>query len=282
MEQIQKFSAFPQRALQWNHWGCPAQGLTLLPSDEACSILLNIPQLCKDDPSTFDKSLALSNVCEGYYSISGNFDPLSNFWCGSPVVYDQTMWPTRQHAMSAAKLKVTGTESYPEIRNTMFQFANNDPIRARYYELVASKPQYRQEWISNRVKIVNDILLQSAFQNSHVMMTVLLPEIVKDDYPNTTGYLYQGDPLRRDHFWDNPGQNAMGWVWSDVRYVLRSVATYVKYYAARIMDGTISHIPELAAMGHNIQLSEIPCEVFHYLRESVRCSCRAVSQNGNR
>ena len=100
------------------------------------------------------------------------------------------------------------------------------------------------------------------------MMALLHPMITQDNYPNSIGFIYWGMPFRQDFFWDRDGQNVMGYVLSDARYVLRCIATYIDHYRK---STTLLSLPyESQTMGPGIHTSEIPQEIFLYLQENTR------------
>ncbi len=133
------------------------------------------------------------------------YDPLSNFWSGAPVWYDGVSWPTRQHAMTLARLMITSTETADSIKATLMKFAENDPYRACYYKLMTSQPTYQAEWDTHKTQFSNSVMITSAFQSSHVMMALLHLQVMQDDYPNSVGFIYRGNPFRNDFFWDGDG-----------------------------------------------------------------------------
>ena len=264
---MNKQNTLPARYLQWMQWGFPTQGLPLVHPEEAQAILLRVPGLYKDNPSTYNQIEIGENIVDGFYRIQKPEDPLSNFWTGASFLYEGTLWPSRQHAITMARLRATGVETLASVRRTLLTFAANDPYRAKYYEQTASVPQYAQEWQNVRTKLVNQIVLQAAFQNSHVMMALLHPEISQENYPQTIGFRYRGDPYCRDFFWTDYGQNVMGYILSDARYVLQSVATHIKHYSTITIEPTV--IYEFQSLGHGISTAEIPCEIYHYLKKTA-------------
>ncbi len=123
------------------------------------------------------------------------YEPLSNFWSGVPVWYDGVSWPTRQHTMTLVQLKITSTEIADSIKTSLMKFTENDPYRACYYELMTSQPTYQTEWDTHKMRFSNSIMIVSAFQSSHVMMALLHPQVTQDDYPNSIGFIYRGNPF---------------------------------------------------------------------------------------
>ena len=133
----------PQRIQQWQTMGYPEHPIPLLSPESCQQILLQVPGLYKDNPNSFDPSQL--NFGMGFYHVQPVYDPLSDFWGGSPVWYDSTSWPTKQHAMAMACLRLTSTETPEVIKNTLTKFTENDPFKAYYYQIVSSRPAYQTE-----------------------------------------------------------------------------------------------------------------------------------------
>ncbi len=143
--------------------------------------------------------------------------------------------------------------SYSEGAASIFKIAGNDIYQAAL--MAASFLDSVHHWQQNRLTIVSDILLASAFQNCKFTRSHFFPQVVEFSntqmpFPSSGWWISKQIPFNKDRHWQiyRTFGNKLGEVCSEVRYVLCTVATHVQprcTWSAKqdeLYSGTSCHI----------------------------------------
>ncbi len=231
-----------------------------MPGEDAFLFLTKIPHLFIDKCLGLEDKIITDAMTGCITNILDEKHPASPFWQG-PFGYKGILWPTKQHTITYSKMiyctEMFGT--YSEAAASVFRFAGNDPYKAALMAalFLNSVHDYKQ----NRLTIASDIWMASAFQNCKLARALLYPA-VDDDFPENTSFIYKS-PIQfdKDRYWQVYGMfgNKLGGICSEVRYVLRTVATHMHHYDTHgAPDNASNYWTKLPDLGHTIGKHDVP------------------------
>ena len=146
----------------------------------------------------------------------------------APFKYKGILWPTKQHALTYEQL-IHSAAAQPAnaVARQLMEYAGTDPYKAAYMGIVAVSKSIG--WDIGRLTVMSNIVTQAALQNCRLARLLLHPKVT-DDFPRETTFEYQSKiPMDADTFWQMPG-NQLGKAYSEARYVLRLIASHMKYH----------------------------------------------------